>query len=99
MAQDIRSMREDAIRRAREMYSRASPLPLAEIAIKEENDREEKLDEVIPENEVCETEDKNDIISDLLKDKDKMLIVSLLVILSQDCKDNATLFALVYLLL
>ncbi|MFI3324540.1 MAG: hypothetical protein R3Y35_00020 [Clostridia bacterium] len=94
MPTDIGHMREDAIRRSKEMYARATKKvqtpPLAIISEKSVEDEEMQKENF---------EVNNNIINEFLKDKDKMLVISLLVILSQEECDNTILFALMFLLI
>ncbi len=103
MAQDIRNMREDAIRRAREMYARYVPQQFTDTNV--ESESAEIVNEKINDEEVTESQNSEkmqlnqDFLKELFKDKDKMLIIALIVILSQESNDNTILFALMYLLI
>lgn len=95
MPTDIGHMREDAIKRSREMYARAvqrnidvNPSPPIETL---EETAKESLDNQGIVN--------HNILNEFLQDKDKMLIIALLVILSQEECDNTILFALMFLLI
>ncbi len=104
MAYDITSMREDAIRRAREMYSRATPVPLSLESQEEATKQEDGDQATYHNNEVSQTETNNqglniDFLSNFFQDKERMLIIALLVILSQEKENNAILFSLMYLLI
>lgn len=108
MADDFRTMQQEAARRAREMYSRSRPGPATgnrAPAPQPEPPKEEKHQ---PEPEAPVHNHGNahvansglpDIFETFFKDKEKMLILALLVILSQEECDNGLLFALMFLLL
>lgn len=92
MAETMNSMREQAIRRAREMYSRAIPvenLPNEPVKTPFKEEIHEEKEEVLNE----------DFLQTFFKDKERMLILALLVILSQEEGNNSLLFALMYLLI
>lgn len=92
MAEDMFKLQQDAIRRAKEVYSRSGnqavtrpgPLP------KKENP---------PPMPVNLPPEARDILSTLFQDKDKTLILSLLLLLSDEGCDNNLLFTLIYLLM
>lgn len=109
MAEDMFTMRQDALRRAREMHSRAAPMPDQRRdqpkqgsnnrqehrqdppVHKEEPQKEEKQEE--------KKEHKPDLLEALFKDKDRTIILALLILLSGENGDNTLLFALMYLLM
>lgn len=107
MAEDMFTMRQDALRRAREMHSRAAPMPdqrrdqprqgsnnrhhQEQPVHKEEPQKEEKQEE--------KKEHKPDLLEALFKDKDRTIILALLILLSGENGDNTLLFALMYLLM
>lgn len=94
---EINTMREQAVRRAREMYSRAIPMqnPV--------NNTENPVEKPTPNIENQTTTENNilsnDFLQDFFKDKERMLILALLVILGQEEGNNSLLFALMYLLI
>lgn len=107
MPDDVMSMRQDAVRRAREMYSRSRPAEPRH----EPRQPEQRARNVEPENTGTNPEPaaiqapaqgdgKPDIFETFFKDKEKMLVLALLVMLSQEenC-DNSLLFALMFLLI
>ncbi len=96
MAKDMNSMREDAIRRAKEMYRRAVPqLDVQQVPL---INQESKNDETAPAENTGSILG-NEFLDELFKDKERMMILALLVILSQEEGNNALLFSLMYLLI
>ncbi|MFI3207237.1 MAG: hypothetical protein R3Y33_08300 [Clostridia bacterium] len=94
---DIKHMREDAIRRAREMYSRANPSAVSENTT--QATEEKPINETLPPEEEKSDNLNEDFLQSFFKDKERMLILALLVILSQEEGNNSLLFALMYLLI
>ena len=94
---DIEHMREDALRRTREMHSRAR---VTDNDVKKEPQADAhsgvQADEKAPEK-------RNDILSGLLPnvkiDGDKLLLILLIIILSNEGADLKLLIALGYILL
>lgn len=104
MPSDVLHMRDDAIRRAREMHARANHIPPREpqIFTNEEETASaqavEKGDENSPPN-LLNNLFEQDFFETFFKDKDRMLIIALLVILSKEEGNNSLLFTLMYLLI
>ncbi|MEG1426119.1 MAG: hypothetical protein RSC76_00380 [Oscillospiraceae bacterium] len=93
MAEEILTMQQEAVRRAKEMHSRARPFPA-------QPQPEPKKE--IPKNPPpapTAKDESPDLFESFFKDKEKMLILALLVILSQEECDNGLLFSLMFLLL
>ena len=107
MAEDMFTMRQDALRRAREMHSRAAPMPeqRRDQPRQEANNRhrqEQPVHKEEPQKEVKQEEKKEhkpDLLEALFKDKDRTIILALLILLSGENGDNTLLFALMYLLM
>lgn len=101
MAQNnFANMHADAVRRAREMYSRSRSFEA-----KPQNERAEKLtEEKNMQNKPLQPQKQKDIRNKdlfeiLLKDPDKTIILALMIILSSEKTDSSLLFALIYLLI
>ena len=94
MPEDYFNMQKDALRRAKEMYSRGKyNTPLNQI-------NKEKIEFSNKEIEkTANSKPKNDMLSFLLKDKDKTIILALLILLSSEKTDMSLMFALMYLLI
>ena len=98
------AMQEDAIRRAREMFSRASPsLPDFEFE-KKESPFTSHFDEAIknpPEanrNQTLFNRRSFDIFGGLFKDKDILIILAIILLLSSDGGDRLLILALIYIM-
>lgn len=108
MPSDVMRMREDAIRRAREMHAKSNQVPprapqvfrQEEPKISEEprENQTKKGGENSPPN-ILDNFFEQDFFENFFKDKDRMLIIALLVILSKEEGNNSLLFALMYLLI
>ena len=104
-------MQQDALRRAREMYSRRPRLTENQqqgrqnqantMASAEQKSRgEHKENHRQSENERQNPKSGGgDILTYLLKDKDKTIILALLILLSSEKTDSSLIFALMYLLM
>ena len=90
---NFNSMREDAIRRAREMSSRAIP-PIEVPLTNSTNESQDNTNQAVESDNINE-----DFLQSFFKDKERMLILALLVILSQEDGNNSLIFALMYLLI
>ena len=104
MAEDMFSLQQEALRRAREMHSRAAPPPPPHPQQQRTQNqrrepppppREEKKEPPKPNHE----EKPPDLLDVLFKDKDRTIILALLILLSGENGDNTLLYALMYLLL
>ncbi len=103
MAEDMFSLQQEALRRAREMHSRAVPPPPHTGQQRNENrrpepphpQREEKPEPQKPPHE----EKPPDLLDVLFKDKDRTIILALLILLGGENGDNTLLYALMYILL
>lgn len=93
-------MQQDAIRRAREMHSRATSAPRSTAPQERrsapvENNRQEPPPPPAQQPHMPQ----QDILASLFKDKDKTIILALLLLLSGENGDNSLLYALMYLLM
>ena len=106
MANNFANMQEDALRRAREMYSRGRNVnhiqnPAAKQTptntFKDEKAEVKSLNQ--SKNPPINNIPKNrDMLEFLLKDPDKTIILALLILLSGEKTDSSLIFALMYLL-
>ena len=100
MAQDLdmNKLREEAARRAREMQARAHiPQPR-----KQQNDPPSQPKQAPqPQNQVQmqPSQEEGSLLNAFFKDKERTIILALLLLLSGDEKNNDLLFALMFLLL
>ena len=100
MAQDLdmNKLREEAARRAREMQARAHiPQPR-----KQQVDPPSQPKQVPqPQNQVQmqPAQEEGSLLNAFFKDKERTIILALLLLLSGDEKNNELLFALLFLLL
>lgn len=110
MAEDMFTMRQEALRRAREMHSRAAPMPQQSNNRTQPPPRQQEQHQPPPhqpeqhrreEKKGEAPEKKTDIFETLFKDKDKTIILALLILLSGEGEkgDNTLLYALMYLLM
>ncbi len=90
MAEDMFKLQQDAIRRAKEVYSRSGNHNVT---------RPGPLPQKNPPPAVNLPAEAKDILSTLFQDKDKTLILSLLLLLADEGCDNNLLFTLIYLLM
>lgn len=86
MAEDMMKLQQDAIRRAREIYSRSGSRPAPSAPPPSHR-------------EAPAVPDPKDIFTALFQDKDKTLILSLLLLLSEEKCSSELIFALIYLLM
>lgn len=102
---NVDRMRQDAVRRAQEMYRRAqAPAGYSGTVFSEEKDSEEKTE---PKEKPTEENQENkeektapDFFTSLYADKERSLILGVLMILMEEKDtDPSLLFALLYLLL
>ena len=105
MANNFANMQEDALRRAREMYSRGrninqgpqnSGVNSVPINTREEKEKNNVKQSKNPPNNI--THKNRDMLEFLLKDPDKTIILALLILLSSEKTDSSLIFALMYLL-
>lgn len=97
---DINQMREDAMRRAREMQSRAR-LPTRPPQQRQPS-RESPDHPKAPEEEkhpAQQTAEKNGLLETLFQDKERTLLLALLLLLSEDDSHHDLMFALMFLLM
>ena len=100
---EMRRMQEEAVRRAEEMQNRAKaqmhrqpqPEPPPPPPVKNENIVEERP--VMPP--VKPKEETGGIFEALMKDKERTLILSLILLLMDEKTDNSLILALLYLLI
>ena len=99
---DMNKLREEAARRAREMQSRAHIPPIRRNPSREEPapPREEPKAEPAPQHasQLSEQEDPG-LLGAFFQDKERTIILALLLLLSGDDKNHELLFALMFLLL
>lgn len=101
MAEDLFTLQQDAMRRARELHSRASSPPRDEEV---SGSKEEKLPPMpSPEEKsvmpAAVPIHRPDLLESLFKDKDRTIILALLILLSGEGGDSSLIFALMYLLM
>ena len=108
MANNFANMQEDALRRAREMYSRGRSVNqnTQNIAV---NKAPSNTDSEVKKEARSINQSKNtrirpspqnrDMLEFLLKDPDKTIILALLILLSGENTDSSLIFALMYLLM
>ncbi len=98
---EMRRMQEEAVKRAEEMQSRAKahinhqpehPPP----PIPQKENLTENIPKIPPEKPKEET---GGIFETLMKDKERTLILSLILLLMDEKTDNSLIFALLYLLI
>lgn len=100
MAQNnFANMHADAVRRAREMYSRSRYAETKPQAEKRDSTPENKHIQNMQKSTQKPKDNKNDLFEFLLKDPDKTIILALMIILSSEKTDSSLLFALIYLLI
>ena len=92
MAEDMFKMQQEAIRRAKEVYSRSGNRPPVKPGPLPQRESPPAADQP-RKNEV------KDILSTLFADKDKTLILALLLLLAEENCDHDLLFTLIYLLM
>ena len=98
------AMQEDAIRRAREMFSRASPsLPDFEFEKKEEpfafhSDEAVKKPPDPSGNQIYSGSRSFGLFGGLFKDKDILIILAIILLLSSDGGDRLLILALIYIM-
>lgn len=100
MPEDLFRLQQEALRRAREMHSRAAPLPRTQ---REPEHKEEPKPEPVRDSPASDTlsspNQKQDLLGALFKDKDRTIILALMVLLSGEEENHTLLFALMYLLM
>lgn len=92
MAEDMFRMQQEAIRRAKEVYSRSGNRPPVKPGPLPPKESPPAVSQP-PKNET------KDILSTLFGDKDKTLILALLLLLAEENCDHNLLFTLIYLLM
>lgn len=106
---DMLTMRQDALRRAREMHTRAqsqrtqqptSP-PNPHINNNDVQNVQPTAEQPVHKNsaETSPLPFNTDVLATFFKDKDKTIILALLILLSGEDGDNTMLLALMYLLI
>lgn len=91
---DYNTMRQDAVRRAIEMQTKAKAAP-----VQEEKKEEPMLLSKTNETEQIPIQKQPDIFTILFQDKEKTLIMILLLLLASEKTDPALIFSLLYLCL
>ena len=93
---DIEHMRQDALRRTREMHSRAKTTDNEAASAKQEDDPSKEMEgkAVVPEKSIL-----GDLLPGLKIEGDKLLLMLLIIILSNEGADMKLLLALGYILL
>lgn len=107
MAEDLFTLQQEALRRAREMHSRASPLHTPQPQQQRQQQQQPPQQPInandhkqVHNNKENTIQEKPpDLLEALFKDKDKTIILALLILLSGENGDNSLLFALMYLLM
>lgn len=98
------AMQEDAIRRAREMFSRASPsLPDFEFEKKEEpfafhSDKAAKKPPEPDRSQMLPGNRSFGLFGGLFRDKDVLIILAIILLLSSDGGDRLLILALIYIM-
>jgi len=108
---EMQRMQQEAVRRTQEMQRRAAEystvrreqeIPRVQ-ASQAQKEREEPLqkerEEGNPEEAVKETDRKGGIFETLFKDKEKTLILGILLLLMDEKTDNGLMLSLMYLLI
>jgi len=108
LANNFANMQEEALRRAREMYSRGrsanqtaqnqsvKPPPINTSAEGKKDIKSVNQSKNIPPHTAAKN---RDMLEFLLKDPDKTIILALLILLSGEKTDSSLIFALMYLLM
>jgi hypothetical protein len=109
MPEDMFTMQQEAVRRAREMHSRATNLhrDSHQSNETEQNPQQHQPPQSSQQNHTAPATAPapvaqaapQDWLSNFFKDKDRTIILALLLLLSGDNGDNSLLFALMYLLM
>ena len=101
---EMQRMQEEAIRRAREMQRRATAAPEAEGHSPEESQKREESG--VPENSEDSGSEGSmgglpggELMENLFKDKDRTLILMLLILIGGESENNELMFALLFLLM
>ena len=97
-SEEMHRMQEEALRRVQEMQSRARN-HLEHSREQAEPPKKPELPSTSSENEAMELSSGESILSHLLKDQERTLILALLVLLGSDDSHPELLFALLFLLL
>lgn len=95
---DMRRMQEDAVRRVREMQNRARGHLEAPSPRNQQKKPEPKTQETAVQ-EACTAEAALSPFETLMHDRERTLILALLILLSSEKSNTELLFALLYLLL
>ena len=96
---DINQMREDAMRRAREMQSRARlPSRPPQQRGNPPAQREDSKEPPAQPNHPAQSAEKN-LLENLFQDKERTVLLALLLLLSEDDSHHDLMFALMFLLM
>lgn len=96
---DMQRMQEEAANNARAMYRRRSPSQHPTIRTEKTPPAEEteKTPDERPENLSSETTvQKKDLLDSLFEDKERALLILLLILLTEDGADSGVILALLY---
>ncbi len=101
---EMRKMQEEAVRRAEEMQSRAravqQPHHQPEPPPREEHFGEEPIQvQKPPEKHPDKPNETGGLFETLMKDKERTLILALILLLMDEKSDNSLILALLYLLI
>lgn len=106
---DIGRMQQEAVRRVRDMQQRAKNMSASRLGKQQNQQPQQEEPPKIPEPEQCqevqnqaqlsENNKPADILEGFFKDKEKSIILLLLVLLSGDEGNSSIMLALLYLLI
>lgn len=93
---DMERMQQEAVRRAREMQQRARIPTAPRTEAPKPEEHTEKQSHTDPKPPVPETQSLTEV---LFKDREKTLILCLILLLTDEKSDSSLVFALLYLLI
>ena len=93
--EDLEKRKQEARRQMNEMHNRAQPSPAEDVQPKQT----EAAAAAPKAEKAADKEKREDLFSTLLKDKDRTIILALLLLLLDEGGDQSLILALIYLLL
>lgn len=95
---DMEKMQAEAVSNARAMYRRRTPSYSANIQVQTQTKDKPEPEQTLPEApaEAAADHKTPELLSSLFEDKEKTLILLLIILLSEDGADSAVLMALMY---